>query len=810
MIELAGKTVESRVKVYFDADGSPFKRVVSEIEKTAEGTKKTVLEAVKTNKKVIDDGAESAKQAGGIFSKFGDDVAKGMAMGFGIGVVDMVANATQMVVNFAKESVAVGAEFEQAMANVKAITGSTGESFTQLTDFARDLGKTTMMSAQESAEAMSFLGMAGWDTTQIMAGLPNILNLTIASGRDFATVADIVSDNLTAFGMSADESGRYTDALAYAMSNANVNMDTLGESLKYIAPVASSAGFSMEETVSAVMALGDAGIKGSQAGTTLRTVMLNLTGANEKATAKLKELGVEIFDSSGKTRSFNAIIKDLEKALDGMTDAQKTATLNTIVGKTAISGFSTLVNQGADKLNEYTQGIRNSSGATQEMADTMGDTLQGKIKLFQSAVQELQISISDGLAPALKLMVDIGTGIINQFNGAEEKLGAFGVALGDVSTRTQETLQPFADMRTEMNTLMMTTKSMGVTTSSTFEEMSTIAENWRTRSIENLQAKQTEERDLMMAFFSESLGLEGKALNERMAQYDAHYKLEQDTVNNAMDKIIEIKENAKKEKRDLTQEECDEILQIMQNESQRMIELESATATEEVALMEALASDKSRITKENYQDILNQAEEHKNEMINKATQTMEEQIRQAHRSKEMGLITDTEYKKILESAKKNFGDTEKKANEAFTKVKNDVTDAVSEAGLHVSEKTGEISDYWGDLNKQFNRGISGTVKVKDEASGILGGIKNLWNNLFGKSATKTATVKANSKGFKTRSMATPDTRISTLGTTHYPATMSESYQSNNSVTYNGDLVFKSKGDIDYFLKQTARAIDRRY
>lgn len=810
MIELAGKTVESRVKVYFDADGSPFKRVVSEIEKTAEGTKKTVLEAVKTNKKVIDDGAESAKQAGGIFSKFGDDVAKGMAMGFGIGVVDMVANATQMVVNFAKESVTVGAEFEQAMANVKAITGSTGESFTQLTDFARDLGKTTMMSAQESAEAMSFLGMAGWDTTQIMAGLPNILNLTIASGRDFATVADIVSDNLTAFGMSADESGRYTDALAYAMSNANVNMDTLGESLKYIAPVASSAGFSMEETVSAVMALGDAGIKGSQAGTTLRTVMLNLTGANEKATAKLKELGVEIFDSEGKTRSFNAIIKDLEKALDGMSDAQKTATLNTIVGKTAISGFSTLVNQGADKLNEYTKGIRNSSGATQEMADTMGDTLQGKIKLFQSAVQELQISISDKLAPALKLMVDMGTGIINQFNGAEEKLGAFGVSLGDVSIRTQETLQPFADMRTEMNTLMMTTKSMGVTTSSTFEEMSTIAENWRTRSIENLQAKQTEERDLMMAFFSESLGLEGKALDDRMAQYDAHYQLEQDTVNNAMDKIIEIKENAKKEKRDLTQQECDEIMQIMQNESQRMIELEASKAEEERALMEALASDKSAITKENYQDILNQAQKHKEEMINSARTSMEEQIRQAYRSKEMGLITEQEYSKIVKSAKENFGETKKEAESAFKKVKTDVTTAVTDAGLTVSEKTGEISDYWGDLNEQFNRGISGTVKVKDEASGILGGIKKLWNNLFGKSSVKTATVKTNTKGFKVRSMATPDTRISTLGTTHYPATMSESYQSNNSVTYNGDLVFKSKGDIDYFLKQTARAIDRRY
>ena len=226
--------------------------------------------------------------------------------------------------------------------------------------------------------------------------------------------------------------------------------------------------------------------------------------------------------------------------------------------------------------------------------------------------------------------------------------------------------------------------------------------------------------------------------------------------------------------------------------------------------MEALASDKSQITKDNYQDILNQAEEHKNEMINKATQTMEEQIRQAHRAKEMKLITDTEYKEILESAKKNFGETEKKANEAFTNVKNDVTNAVTEAGLHVAEKTGEISDYWGNMNDQFNRGITGKVSIIDMATDALTGIKNLWNNLFGKSATKTATVKTNTKGFKIRAMSIPDTRIRTLGTTHYPATMSESYQSNNSVTYNGDLVFNSKGDIDYFLKQTARAIDRRY
>ena len=810
MIELAGKTVESRVKVYFDADGSPFKRVVSEIEKTAEGTKKTVLEAVKTNKKVIDDGAESAKQAGGIFSKFGDDVAKGMAMGFGVGVVDMVANATQMVVGFAKESVAVGAEFEQAMANVKAITGSTGHEFNQLTDFARELGKTTMMSAQESAEAMAFLGMAGWDATEMMSGLPNILNLTIASGRDFATVADIVSDNLTAFGMEASDTGRYTDALAYAMSNANVNMDTLGESLKYIAPVASSAGFSMEETVSAVMALGDAGIKGSQAGTTLRTVMLNLTGANEKATAKLKELGVEIFDSSGKTRSFNAIIKDLEKALEGMTDAQKTATLNTIVGKTAISGFSTLVNQGSGVLEEYTKGIRNSTGATQEMANTMGDTVQGNFKLFQSAVQELQIRLADELNPIINTLIKGATHLLNTFSSAGEPMGAFGTAIGDVSTRTQETLQPFDDMRTKINELMTVTKLMGTTNASTYQEMGNTVQAWKDRAIELIDSKHTEERDMMMSFFSESLGLEGKALQDRMKQYDEHYELEKQTVDVAMDEINKIREDAMKKNRDLTEEECDKIIEIMDRESQRMIEIQSISAKEQEALMEALGKNKEAITKDNYQELISQAEDHKIKMIDNARITMEEQIKQAYRAKEMRVITEDEYQKIVDTAQKKFNEVSKSAEDSFTKTKDTITESVTESYDVVNEKTGDILVDWDNLNKQFNRGITGTVKVKDEASGILGGIKNLWNNLFGKSSVKTATVKTNTKGFKVKSMATPDTRISTLGTTHYPSTMSESYQSNSSVTYNGDLVFKSKGDIDYFLKQTARAIDRRY
>lgn len=790
---------EKRVKVVFDADGNPLNKTVTEIEKTVSGTKKT-----------IEDAGKSAQGVGGVFGKFGADVKSGIAMGFGLGTVQLVQQATRAVIEFAKDSVRVGAEFEQSMAGVQAVTGATGVEFNKLSDFARELGKTTMMSAQESADAMKFLGMAGWETSEIMAGLPAILDLTIASGKDFASVADIVSDNLTAFGMSADQATQYTDALAYAMSHSNVNMDTLGESLKYIAPVAESAGFSMEETVSAVMALGDAGIKGSQAGTTLRTVMLNLTGANQKATDKLNELGVAIFDSEGKTRSFNDIIRDLEGALEGMTDAQKTATLNTIVGKTAVSGFSAILGQGADKLDSYTNGVRNSAGASAEMADVMGNTLQGNMKLFSSAVQELQIKISEGLNPALNFLVQVGTEVVNALNGGTEEATIFGLAVSQMSAQTQQALKPFEDLRNEMNTLMTSTKLMGITTETTFNEMGTIVENWRTRSIENLQGKQNDERAMMQTFFAESLGLEGKALQDRMKQYDEFYALEIDTVNNAMDRILEIKENAKNEKRDLTQQECDEILEIMNNESQRMIELQAISAGEQEAILEAMGKNKANITKDNYMELIEKARGHKDEMISIAEDTMNEQIKQAYRSKEMRIITEDEYNKIVQSAQENFRKVSDEAESAFTKTKNDITDSVTESYDIVNEKTGEILQDWDGLNNQFNRGIKGKVEVEDGATSVLGRIKGLWDNLWGKGKTINLKVNASTKGIKSRAMSVGQPNIPTGTISRHAEMLSEVYPNTNTINYNGDFVFKQKGDIDYFLKQTARAIDRRY
>lgn len=790
---------EKRVKVVFDADGNPLNKTVTEIEKTVSGTKKT-----------IEDAGKSAQGVGGVFGKFGADVKTGIAMGFGLGTVQLVQQATRAVIEFAKDSVRVGAEFEQSMAGVQAVTGATGVEFNKLSDFARELGKTTMMSAQESADAMKFLGMAGWETSEIMAGLPAILDLTIASGKDFASVADIVSDNLTAFGMSADQATQYTDALAYAMSNSNVNMDTLGESLKYIAPVAESAGFSMEETVSAVMALGDAGIKGSQAGTTLRTVMLNLTGANQKATDKLNELGVAIFDSEGKTRSFNDIIRDLEGALDGMTDAQKTATLNTIVGKTAVSGFSAILGQGADKLDKYTSGVKNSAGASAEMADIMGNTLQGNVKLFGSAVQELQIRISEGLNPALTWLVEKATGVVNALNGGTEEATIFGLAVSEMSAQTQQALKPFDDMNTKMNTLMESTKLMGVTTEETFTEMVATAESWREKSIANLEGKQNDERTMMQTFFAESLGLEGQALLDRMKQYDEFYALEIDTVNNAMDRILEIHNTAKDEKRDITQAEADEILTIMQNESERMIQLNAISAGEQKAIMEALASDKSSINKENCTEIFNKAKSHRDEMIRVAEDSMNEQIKQAYRAKEMGMITEAEYSKMVKTAQDKFGKMKNEANTAFNATRDTIRDTMQEAGYYVNETTGEITGDWSSAVKDVkSKPMNAEINVKDKGTSVVQNFLSWWDKLWGRNKTASFSIKGSSKISKGKSIASvPSVNSGAVG--RHAEMLSEVYPNTNTINYNGDFVFKQKGDIDYFLKQTARAIDRRY
>ena len=804
-------TQERRVKVVFDADGTPLKTTVTDIEKTVDKTTKTINEA-----------GQNASKAGGLFGKFGDDVKKGIAMGFGMSTVDMVVSACSLVKQGIADTIQTTAQFEQSMAKVKAITGATGAEFNTLTDFARELGATTMMSATESADAMAFLGMAGWETSEILAGLPAILDLTVASGKDFASVADIVSDNLTAFGLSANDATMYADSLAYAMTHANVNMDTLGESLKYIAPVATSAGVSMQEAVAMTMMLGDAGIKGSQAGTTLRTVMLNLTGANEKATAKLKELGVAVFDSEGKTRSFADIIRDLNKATEGMTDAQKTAIANTLVGKTAVSGFSVLLEQGADKLEAYTEGIHNSNGASEEMAEIMGDTLQGKTKIFQSALEDLQITMGNALLPTLTAGVESLTNFVNWLGQgcplvqeATVELGAFGASLDLVSEKTSNALTPLEEYGNGILANIGVMEQFGGVGSQTYNQLIADVSNWKDQSLSLIDQKEAEGLNLIKNYSQQYLLASAEEKAELEAKHKEFYDRKRQVTNDREAEITQILATAKENNVGITQEQAERIKHLVSLQQKDMIRTVSDSYSEQTALLEAFSSNQKAVTAETASMIMQKAEETRQATVKSAKERFNQELATANEMRKVGQVTDSEYKKMVTSAQTNYEQIVKASDTGFDKVKDKIIKSITDAGGKYNDKTGELKDAHGNMVDYMN-GTPMETEVKVDTKDAEKSVKDIQtkiNNIKGKTVSvKVNTTYTNTTVNKTvngRSVPTMDTQAMAMARSAVMPINNMS-SGNNTINYNGDLVFNNKSDIDYFLKKTARAIDRRY
>lgn len=802
---------ERRVKVVFDADGTPLKTTVTDIEKTVNKTTKTINEA-----------GQNASKAGGLFGKFGDDVRKGISMGFGMSTVGMVTSACSMVKQGIADTIQTTAQFEQSMAKVKAITGATGAEFDTLTDFARELGATTMMSATESADAMAFLGMAGWETSEILAGLPAILDLTVASGKDFASVADIVSDNLTAFGLTANDATMYADSLAYAMTHANVNMDTLGESLKYIAPVATSAGVSMQEAVAMTMMLGDAGIKGSQAGTTLRTVMLNLTGANEKATAKLKELGVAVFDSEGKTRSFADIIRDLNKATEGMTDAQKTAIANTLVGKTAVSGFSVLLEQGADKLEAYTEGIHNSSGASEEMAEIMGDTLQGKTKIFQSALEDLQITMGNALLPTLTAGVESLTNFVTWLGQgcpivqeATVELGAFGASLDVVSEKTSNALTPLEEYGNGILANIGVMEQFGGVGSQTYNQLIADVTNWKDQSLSLIDQKESEGLALMQNYSQQYLLASAEEKAELEKNHKEFYDRKRQVTNDREAEITQILATAKENNVGLTQEQADRIKQLVSLQQKDMIRTVSDSYSEQTALLDAFSSKQKAVTAETASMIMQKAEETRQATVKSAKERFNQELATANEMRKVGNITNEEYSRMVNSAQDNYNQIVSASDDGFNKVKDKIIKSITEAGGKYNEKTGELKDKHGDMVDYMN-GTPMETEVKvdtKDAEKSVRDIQTKISNIKGKTVdVKVNTTYTNTTVNRTvngRSVPTMDAQTIAMARSAVMPINNMS-SGNNTINYNGDLVFNNKTDIDYFLKKTARAIDRRY
>lgn len=362
-----------------------------------------------------------AEQSSVALQKIGAAGEKLQSVGSSIeGVGQKLMPVTAAVGGLATAAVKVASDFDSAMSQVAAVSGATGKELDALRDKAREMGSKTKFSASEAAEAMNYMAMAGWKTGDMLDGIEGIMNLAAASGEDLATTSDIVTDALTALGLSASDSGHFADILAAASSNANTNVAMMGETFKYCAPVAGALGFTAEDTAEAIGLMANAGIKSSQAGTAMRTMLTSLTGEVTFVGDAFGELTVQTTNADGSMRSLGDILTDCRAAFAQMSESERAANAEALVGKNAMSGFLAVMNAAPGDIEKLNSAINNCDGTAERMAETMQDNLAGQLTILKSQLEELAISIGEILMPSIRQIVGWIQGLVDWLNGLDE------------------------------------------------------------------------------------------------------------------------------------------------------------------------------------------------------------------------------------------------------------------------------------------------------------------------------------------------------------------------------------------------------
>ena len=320
-------------------------------------------------------------------------------------------------------AVKTGADFDSAMSKVAAVSGATGSEMDALREKAREMGSKTKFSASEAADAMNYMAMAGWKTNDMLSGIEGIMNLAAASGEDLASTSDIVTDALTAFGLSASDSGHFADILAAASSNANTNVSMMGETFKYAAPVLGSLGYSAEDSATAIGLMANAGIKSSQAGTALRAAITNLAKPTDTVASAMEQYGISLTDSSGKMYSLRELMEQLRQKLGGLSEAEQAQAAASLFGKEAMSGMLAIINGSPADFEKLSNAIDTCSdtvdgynGTTEKMAAVMQDNLAGQVTILKSQLEELAISFSDILMPTIRSIVSRIQELVDKLN----------------------------------------------------------------------------------------------------------------------------------------------------------------------------------------------------------------------------------------------------------------------------------------------------------------------------------------------------------------------------------------------------------
>ena len=330
-------------------------------------------------------------------------------------------------------AIKVGGDFEAGMSNVAAISGATGDDLQKLTDLAKEMGATTKFSATEAAEGYQYMAMAGWKTEDMLNGLPGIMNLAAASGEDLGTVSDIVTDALTAMGLSADDSAHFADVLAAASSNSNTNVSMMGETFKYAAPLAGALGYNIEDLAQAIGLMANSGIKSTQAGTSLRSILTRLADPPKDCAAAMEQYGISMTNSDGTMKSLMEVMENMRDSLGGLSEQEQASAASAIGGQEAMSGLLAIVNASEDDFDKLASAIDNADGAAQSMADTAQDNLQGKLTILKSALEGVGIAAYEKFEEPLKKAVDVVTDAVSNFD-----LDAFLQKVGDVLEKLKD------------------------------------------------------------------------------------------------------------------------------------------------------------------------------------------------------------------------------------------------------------------------------------------------------------------------------------------------------------------------------------
>lgn len=414
---------------------------VSAFDKSAEKTQNSLLKWAKEKYEIL---LEAKERITPVLTTIGNGIKgfAGRTWNVTMKAIDLVTAPVRGILNLLKNpifqagavlGISIGLadtintykDFEAAMSQVQAVSGSTSAELSKLTDKAKEMGATTKFTATESAEAFNYMAMAGWKTADMLDGIEGILSLAAASNEELATTSDIVTDALTAFKMKASESGHFADVLAAATSSANTTVSGMGETFKYAGTMAGTLGYSIEDVALATGLMANSAIKGTMAGTALNSIFTRMSTNTGGARDALQELGIEFFNANGSARDLSDVMDELREATATYSDKQKSSLANTIAGTEAQKGLLAILNASTEDYNKLADAVNNADGAAQNMSETMLDNLQGSITLLQSAVDGVKISFGQRISPYVRSAAEWLTDMMPEIEAGLDQLMDF-------------------------------------------------------------------------------------------------------------------------------------------------------------------------------------------------------------------------------------------------------------------------------------------------------------------------------------------------------------------------------------------------